>query len=143
MTTAERRPQRESKPSTQHPHRTHRTHDTTDQWRKTFGGWGEGRRFGLLTQCVTETCPEWRASCVQVMGHFSKENNAFLRDMDSLCSHHHHHHHHHHHQEVFQQVFQYVFQNVFQEIVRKVFQEVFQKVFQKVRWQKKTLGKSG
>ena len=26
-------PDRESKPSTQHPHRTRHTHDTTDQWR--------------------------------------------------------------------------------------------------------------
>ena len=29
-------PDRESKPSAQHPHRTHRTHDTTDQWRETI-----------------------------------------------------------------------------------------------------------
>ena len=29
-------PDRESRPSAQHPHRTHRTHDTTDQWRETI-----------------------------------------------------------------------------------------------------------
>ena len=41
-------PDRESKPSTQHPHRTHRAHDTTDQWREISGGGAELRRFGLL-----------------------------------------------------------------------------------------------
>ena len=38
-------PDRESKPSTQHPHRTH---DTTDQWRETLWWLGRSWDFGLL-----------------------------------------------------------------------------------------------
>ena len=41
-------PHRESKPSTQHPHRTHRTHDTTDQWREIVWWLGRTRRIFLL-----------------------------------------------------------------------------------------------
>ena len=41
-------PNRESKPSTQHPHRTHRTHDTTDQWREILWWLSRTGGFGLL-----------------------------------------------------------------------------------------------
>ena len=58
----------------QHPHRTHRTHDTTDQWREIFGGWGESRRFALLTKGVTEMRPEWRRASGEFLVHFSQEN---------------------------------------------------------------------
>ena len=68
-------PDRESKPSAQHPHRTHRTHDTTtDQWRETIlvarpklGGLHSSPRVYRITR------RESLASFWCLLVHFSKE----------------------------------------------------------------------
>ena len=73
-TGAERRPHRESKLSTQHPHRTHRTHDTSDQWREIFGGWGESRRFWFPSEGFTESVSSGGQDMECLLVHFSKEN---------------------------------------------------------------------
>jgi len=63
-------PYRESKPSTQHPHRTHRTHDTTDQWRETLWRLGlcfQGcRRVVSLVDVVVVPPPSRVGLCSQV-----------------------------------------------------------------------------
>ena len=52
-------PDRESKPSTQHPHRTH---DTTDQWREILLWLGRSRRMFLLSSPGRAFCVPVRAS---------------------------------------------------------------------------------
>ena len=79
-------PDRESKPSAQHPHRTHRTHDTTDQWRETI--LVARPKVGLFS-FSPRVSRIYVPSCERVVRRnkfiLVRTTNGFLVDMSSLC----------------------------------------------------------